>query len=175
GGNVLTIALIELFDVLDSDKANGVNDKIYGDGSDMKGEMAALSIDGVGDKAWQVDLDEEANEKGIYVLWIQVNDLLASLMFERMVKQVGDFLGQFLDYDAKPISLGYCSYMRFKVRIHVRNLLKRTKKIVLVNKISMYARFQYERISVFCFLYGQLGHLRDFANQNYSRKRRIGI
>ncbi|MBA0590999.1 hypothetical protein Gorai_019687, partial [Gossypium raimondii] len=57
------------------------------------------------DKAWQVDLDEEANERGIHVLWIQVNDLLASLMFERMVKQVGDFLGQFLDYDAKPISL----------------------------------------------------------------------
>ncbi|MBA0687279.1 hypothetical protein Goari_014828 [Gossypium aridum] len=71
----------------------------------MKGEMAALSIDGGG------------------------------IRLGRMVKQVGDFLGQFLDYDAKPISLGYCSYMRFKVRIHVRNLLKRRKKIVLVNKI----------------------------------------
>ncbi|KAK5836396.1 hypothetical protein PVK06_012183 [Gossypium arboreum] len=90
--------------------------------------------------------------------WIQVHDLPMGLMSKMMAKQFGDFLGQILEYDTKSISKGYQSYMRIRVRIDVKNTLKRRKKIVLGNKRCIYVRFQYERLSMFCFLCGRLGH-----------------
>ncbi|KAB2035040.1 hypothetical protein ES319_D04G125000v1 [Gossypium barbadense] len=79
-----------------------------------------------------------------------------------MAKQFGDFLGQFLECDAKSISKGYQSSMRIQVRIDVKNTMKRRKKIVLGNKGCIYVRFQYERLLMFCFLCGRLGHSERF-------------
>lgn len=93
---------------------------------------------------------------------IQDLDLPAGLIFEMMAKQFGDFLGQFLECDAKSISKGYQSYMRIQVRIDVKNTMKRRKKIVLGNKGCIYVRFQYERLLMFCFLCGRLGHSERF-------------
>ncbi|MBA0862513.1 hypothetical protein Goshw_009504 [Gossypium schwendimanii] len=66
----------------------------------------------------------------IYVeLWVQTHDLSLGLMSEALVRQFGSFLGSFLDYDAK--ILMYCAkrYMRIKVQLDVRLLLKRKKKL----------------------------------------------
>ncbi|TYH21133.1 hypothetical protein ES288_A04G018000v1 [Gossypium darwinii] len=53
--------------------------------------------------------------------------------------------------------------MRIRVRIDVRNPLMRRKKLILANKGCTYARFQYERLSIFCFLRGRLGHPERFC------------
>lgn len=53
--------------------------------------------------------------------------------------------------------------MRIRVRIDVRNPLMRRKKLILANKGCTYARFQYERLSIFCFLCGRLGHPERFC------------
>ncbi|MBA0735457.1 hypothetical protein Gogos_019303 [Gossypium gossypioides] len=52
--------------------------------------------------------------------------------------------------------------MRIRVQIDVRNLLMRKKKLILSNKGCIYARFQYEKLSVFCFLCGRLRHSERF-------------
>ncbi|MBA0575911.1 hypothetical protein Golob_025427 [Gossypium lobatum] len=41
--------------------------------------------------------------------------------------------------------------------------LKRKKKIVLGTSRTIYARFQYEKLSLFCFLCGKLGHGENFC------------
>ncbi|MBA0805041.1 hypothetical protein Gohar_004586 [Gossypium harknessii] len=44
--------------------------------------------------------------------WIQVHDLSPGLMSEGMKKQFGAFLGTYIDYDAKPISIGVVIFAR---------------------------------------------------------------
>lgn len=95
--------------------------------------------------------------------WVQVHDLQTGLMSETMARQFGDFLGQLLEYDTKSLNKGYGGYMRIRVRIDVRNLLMRRKKLILGNKSCIYARFQYEKLSLFCFLCGRLGHSERFC------------
>ncbi|MBA0620388.1 hypothetical protein Godav_006108 [Gossypium davidsonii] len=74
----------------------------------------------------------------IYVeLWVQIHDLSLGLMSEAMVQQFGSFPD-------------------------VRLLLKRKKKIVLGASRTVYARFKYEKLSLFCFLCGKLGHGESF-------------
>ncbi|MBA0688624.1 hypothetical protein Goari_006397 [Gossypium aridum] len=43
--------------------------------------------------------------------WIQVHDLSPGLMSEGIIKQFGAFLGTYIDYDAKPISIGVGGYL----------------------------------------------------------------
>lgn len=86
--------------------------------------------------------------------WVQTHDLSIGLMSDDMVKQFGAFLGTFLTYNVTSIRRGTGGYMRIQVRIDIRGLLKRRKKLVLSNKQLVYARFQFERLIIFCFLCG---------------------
>ncbi|MBA0735305.1 hypothetical protein Gogos_019166 [Gossypium gossypioides] len=52
--------------------------------------------------------------------------------------------------------------MRFRVKIDVRLALKRKKKLTLTQEQEDYAYFQYEKLPLFCFLYGKLGHGEGF-------------
>ncbi|KAL4366805.1 hypothetical protein GQ457_05G028160 [Hibiscus cannabinus] len=58
---------------------------------------------------------------------------------------------------------GYRRFMRIKVKFDTRLPLKRRKKIAVSNGESTYARFEYERIKLFCFLCGKLGHDEAFC------------
>ncbi|MBA0567436.1 hypothetical protein Golob_012173 [Gossypium lobatum] len=95
--------------------------------------------------------------------WVQIHDLPMGLMPEMMARQFRNFLGQFLEYDVKSLNKGYGGYIRIHVRIDVRNPLMRRKKLISGNKGCTYARFQYEKLSIFCFLCGRLGHLEGFC------------
>ncbi|KAJ8758831.1 hypothetical protein K2173_002610 [Erythroxylum novogranatense] len=53
--------------------------------------------------------------------------------------------------------------MRIRVRLDVRVPLKRRKKITISPTCSFYARFQYEKLPLFCFLCGLLGHGESFC------------
>lgn len=47
--------------------------------------------------------------------------------------------------------------MRIRVRIDVRNPLMKHKKLILENKWFFYARFQYEKLSIFYFFLWLIG------------------
>ncbi|MFQ6671539.1 hypothetical protein Gotur_036056, partial [Gossypium turneri] len=53
-----------------------------------------------------------------------------------------------VDYDSKLISRGGHVYMYVRVKLDVRNPLKRRKKIGLPQKEQVYIRFQYEKLSM---------------------------
>ncbi|MBA0708889.1 hypothetical protein Golax_023971 [Gossypium laxum] len=59
--------------------------------------------------------------------WTFNNHLLS------IAKQFGNFIGEFVDYDAKQSNWGYKSYLRIRVKIDIRKPLKRQKKIMLTS------------------------------------------
>ncbi|MBA0753654.1 hypothetical protein Gogos_020808 [Gossypium gossypioides] len=90
--------------------------------------------------------------------WIQVHELLPGLMTESMVKQFGDFCGKFIKYDTFIPSLGLKKYMRIHVCLDVSVPLKHKKKVLVGKSMIVYARFKYEKLSLFCFICRKLGH-----------------
>lgn len=56
--------------------------------------------------------------------WIQIYDLPVGYMTEMMGKQLGNFFGTFVHYDAKNNSILWREYMRLRIKIDVRKPLK---------------------------------------------------
>ncbi|MBA0844809.1 hypothetical protein Goarm_022224, partial [Gossypium armourianum] len=52
--------------------------------------------------------------------WVLVHDLSHGLMLASVAKQLGNFIGSFIDYDVNVISLGYKRIMRIGVRLDIR-------------------------------------------------------
>ncbi|MBA0701391.1 hypothetical protein Goari_027008 [Gossypium aridum] len=95
--------------------------------------------------------------------WVQVHDLPSGLMSESLAKQFGEFLGQFLEYDTSIRSVNSHSFMRIRVQLNVVVHLKRKKKVMVGPDRIFYAQFQYEKLSLFCFICGKLGHGESFC------------
>ncbi|MBA0692709.1 hypothetical protein Goari_010246 [Gossypium aridum] len=76
--------------------------------------------------------------------------------------QIGNFIGAF-EYDLRQISNGVNQYLHIRVRMDVRFSFKRRKKIQISPSNFIYARFQYEQLTLFCFICGRLGHGDSFC------------
>ncbi|KAG8493539.1 hypothetical protein CXB51_011042 [Gossypium anomalum] len=97
------------------------------------------------------------------MFWVQIHNLPIGFTTKGMARQIGDFIGDFLEYDTSLVTRGVSQYMRIRVIIDTRLPLKRKKKIGIgLNKFT-YALFQYERLLLFCFLCCRLGHGESFC------------
>lgn len=90
--------------------------------------------------------------------WIQVHELPSGIMTKTMAKQFGNFCGKFLQYDTSILSLGLKQYMHIRVFLDVSAPLKRKKKLQIGKTMTVYAKFKYEKLSLFCFICRRLGH-----------------
>ncbi|KAA3460676.1 nucleolin-like [Gossypium australe] len=97
------------------------------------------------------------------VFWVQIHNIPIGYYTEGMAKQMGDFIGRFVDYDASMASKGNGQYIRIRVMIDVKQPLKRKKRVCVNQNRFIYVQFQYERLSLFCFLCGRLGHSENFC------------
>ncbi|MBA0751817.1 hypothetical protein Gogos_000716 [Gossypium gossypioides] len=86
-------------------------------------------------------------------IWVQLHDLPPGLMLVAMAHKFGNFLCSFLEYDRTIPTLGVQRFMRINVRLDVKLPLKRKKKIMVGNDRVFYARFQYEKLSLFYFVW----------------------
>lgn len=85
-------------------------------------------------------------------------------------QNIGNFLGQYLDYDDKQNSSLWMSYMRIRVMIDINKPLKCTKKIRKEGGDATIVKFKYERLHAFCHICGFLGHNEDYCRKlSYSR------
>lgn len=87
-----------------------------------------------------------------------MHELPLGFMSMEMGKALGDFIGEFIEYDAKNSSSFSRTYIRIRVHIDVRKPLKRGKKIRRDEGEVKMVKFKYERMSVFYFYCGMLGH-----------------
>ncbi|PPS17002.1 hypothetical protein GOBAR_AA03582 [Gossypium barbadense] len=114
--------------------------------------IRGIAIMDLGDKRWSLHHT---------LFWVQIHDLSPGLMSKTMARRFGAFLGEFLDYDTRIPSMGVQRFMQVRVRINVQLPLRRKKKVLLGERFY-YARFQYEKLSLFCFICGKLGHEESF-------------
>lgn len=98
-------------------------------------------------------------------IWIQIHDLPSALMTEPIGKQLGDFFGEFLEYDQKNNTSIWRECMRLRIRLDVRKPLKRKKKITRRNGADVVVNCKYERLGDFCFYCGFVTHTERFCRK----------
>ncbi|PPS14507.1 hypothetical protein GOBAR_AA06064 [Gossypium barbadense] len=152
----------------------------------MEDSIAGLSLDDEEEEVIQLEVDEASKEisyanclVGRFLTssvgedpiavqlnwveyWVLIYDFPLGFMAESVAQQLGNFIGEFCEYDTVAVQLGYKRIMRIRVRVDVRKPLKRKKRIALKNGESIYVRFEYEKLTLFCFLCGRLGYGESF-------------
>ncbi|KAL8088698.1 hypothetical protein AgCh_038468 [Apium graveolens] len=66
-------------------------------------------------------------------MWLQLFDLPSGFMSESVGVQLGNFFGEFIEYDHKNNTSIWREYMCIRVKVDVRKPLKRKKKITKIN------------------------------------------
>ncbi|XP_074352720.1 uncharacterized protein LOC141691867 [Apium graveolens] len=103
-------------------------------------------------------------------IWIQIHDLPKGFMSEAVGRQLGDFFGEFMEYDMKNNSSIWVEFMRIKVKLDVRKPLKRKKRILRNNGTDFTVTCKYERLGDFCFAYGSVMHTERFCQKNIDNR-----
>lgn len=101
--------------------------------------------------------------------WIQIHDLPAGYILESIGKQLGNFIGKFLEYDSTNSTSTWRQYMQLRVAIDVTKPLKRGKRIKKPDGSSFVVSFKYERLHIFCFLCGRIGHSERFCENLFTQ------
>lgn len=107
--------------------------------------------------------------------WVRIHDVPTAFMTERVGKDLGNFIGEFLEYDVKNSSNHLRQYMRIRVLLNVTKPLKRQKKIKRPGGDTLTVRFKYERLGNFCYYCGILGHIEDYCDKLYAVESDDGI
>ncbi|MFQ6638511.1 hypothetical protein Gotur_015740, partial [Gossypium turneri] len=94
--------------------------------------------------------------------WVQKHDVPIGLFSENLAVNLGNFLGDFMEYDVSNIGKENRNFMRIRVQVDIRRPLKR-KKLIEFHGRKSYVCFKYERLTLFCFYCGKLGHNDSFC------------
>lgn len=91
-------------------------------------------------------------------LWVQIYDLKPGFMTERIVQEVGNYIGKFVSSATNNFVGVWRDYLRVRVTIDVTKPLKRRMKIRSAGGEWFWINFKYENVPTFCFICGVLGH-----------------
>uniref|UniRef100_A0A803QI56 Reverse transcriptase n=1 Tax=Cannabis sativa TaxID=3483 RepID=A0A803QI56_CANSA len=97
--------------------------------------------------------------------WVQIHNLTTGFMLERVVRDLGNYVGTFIKTDPNNFIGVWRDYLRVRVKINIECPLKRRKKVEKQGGVHCYANFKYEGLSTFCFIGGILGHSERFCEQ----------
>ncbi|KAH9680788.1 CCHC-type domain-containing protein [Citrus sinensis] len=90
--------------------------------------------------------------------WIHIYNLPIGFMSEKVLKHIGNYVGTFVDSDENNFMGVWRTYMRIRVAIDVRKPLKHKMKLKKEGGEWFWIDFKYERLNIFCFICGLLGH-----------------
>jgi len=99
--------------------------------------------------------------------WIQVYNLPVGYMAETVGRNVGNYVGEFLEYDEKNNSNFWRQYMRIRVMVDVRKPLVCSKSIKKKDTSPVTINIKYECLGIFCYYCGILGHTEDSCEKLY--------
>jgi hypothetical protein len=106
--------------------------------------------------------------------WVQIHDVPIGMMIEKVGKGLAQYIGEFVEYDKNNNISFWRKYMRVKVRVDVRSPLKTEKKIKLNGGMGGVVKFKYEKLGLFCFVCGVLGHADNKCEVKYAMVRDNG-
>jgi hypothetical protein len=90
--------------------------------------------------------------------WVQVHNLPTGFMTERVGKTLANYIGSFVEYDKNNKGSFWREFMRIKVRIDIRQPLKKESRVKNQGGNWCTVHFKYEKLGVFCFVCGIIGH-----------------
>ncbi|XP_074369671.1 uncharacterized protein LOC141711136 [Apium graveolens] len=91
-------------------------------------------------------------------VWVQVYDLPMGMISEKIIQSIGNFVGEFVKADPANMNGLWKPFVRVRVRMNIEIPLKRRMKLKRAGRDFNWVNFKYERLSMFCFVCGCLGH-----------------
>lgn len=98
-------------------------------------------------------------------LWVQIHELRPGFMSEKIFKEVGNYIGEFVESCRNNFKGAWKEYMRVRVTVDITKPLKRRMKVRNVGNDWFWIVFKYENVPTFCFICGILGHSEKFCSR----------
>ncbi|KAK2353425.1 hypothetical protein QL285_091046 [Trifolium repens] len=95
-------------------------------------------------------------------------------MKETVGQRLANYIGTFVEYDKNNNSSFWRQYMRIRVKIDVRQPLKKEAKVKNKEGNLCVVTFKYEKLGIFCFLCGIMGHGENRCEVRYSMEQDDG-
>jgi 14-3-3 protein epsilon len=108
-------------------------------------------------------------------MWVQIHDIPMGLMKEKYGIQFANYIGKFVEYDKNNNSSFWRQYMRIRVQIDVRSPLKKNTKVKNREGEWCIVKFKYEKLGIFCFVCGIMGHAENKCAVLFSKELDDGI
>jgi hypothetical protein len=108
-------------------------------------------------------------------MWVQVHNLPTRLMKEKFGIPLANYIGSFVEYDKNNNSSFWRQYMRLRVRIDVRLPLKKDTKVKDKEGKWCSVKFKYEKLGIFCFVCGIMGHAENKCEVRFSMEQDDGV
>lgn len=86
-------------------------------------------------------------------------------MSQRVVKDVGNYIGTFIASDENNFIGVWREYLRVRVSILLNSPLKRRMKLKRNEEQWCWVNFKYEGIPTFCFICGMIGHAEKYCEK----------
>ncbi|MCH80000.1 hypothetical protein A2U01_0000762, partial [Trifolium medium] len=107
-------------------------------------------------------------------LWVQIHNLPTGLMKESVGVPLANYIGSFVEYDKNNNTSFWRQFMRVRVRVDVRQPLKKDTKVKNKKGEWCVVNFKYEKLGIFCFVCGIMGHTENKCAVRYAMEQDDG-
>lgn len=98
-------------------------------------------------------------------IWVQLHDMNAGFMSLRVVTDVGNYIGKFIESDPNNFVGVWREFLRIRVSLPIDVPIKRRMKLKKSEDYWCWVNFKYEAIPTFCFICGMVGHGEKFCEK----------
>lgn len=103
-------------------------------------------------------------------LWVQLHGMSSGFTSQRVVVDVGNYIGKFVESDVNNFVGVWREFLRIRVVIPLDKPLKRRMKLKKSEANWCWVNFKYEGVPTFCFICGMIGHSDKFCEKLFEDK-----
>lgn len=98
-------------------------------------------------------------------LWVQLHGMQPDFMSQRVVQDIGNYIGGYVESDSNNFMGVWRDYLRVRVSVPLDKPLKRRMKLKKSESNWCWVNFRYEGVPTFCFICGLMGHNEKFCDK----------